>query len=138
MLTEQERALFIAQARSMVGRRFGHRQRGERVDCIGLVVLALRAVGWHAHDRDDYGRNPVRDGLREACVDHFGQPVRDMRAGDVALFAWGNPQPNHVGILFDHPAGGLAVVHALAQRRRVIEHRLDEATAGRIIEVFRQ
>lgn len=137
-LTDAERVRFIACARSMVGWRFRHRGRSVRgVDCIGLVVLALSCVGRYVDDRDDYGRNPANDGLREALEAHFGPPVADMRAGDVALFEWGKDEPNHVGVLFDHPNGGLAIVHALAQAKRLIEHGLDDKSEARIAAVFR-
>lgn len=137
---DEQRCRFIAAARALVGRPFRHRGRfddGRGGDCIGVVVVAERTIGHFVADRRDYGRNPVKDGLREELTAHFGPPVRDMQAGDVALFAWGNDAPNHVGILFDHPNGGLAVVHALAQNKRVIEHGLDAATRARIVAVFR-
>lgn len=140
-MTDDERRRFIQAARATVGAEFGHRQRGPKFDCIGIVVHALAAVGREAADRSDYSRNPVRDGLREACEAHFGPPVSDMQAGDVALFAWwsdtSNRTPNHVGVLFDHPNGGLAVVHALRQNKRVIEHGLDDDTRKRIVAAYR-
>ena len=142
VLTDAQRVGFVASARSMVGVPFRHRGRSLRgVDCVGLVALALASQGVSVEDRRSYGRNPERDGLREVCEAHFGLPVSGMQAGDVALFAWWHDQrtrtPNHVGILFDHPNGGLAVVHALAQNKRVIAHRLDDFTRARIVAVYR-
>ena len=141
-LTDAERVGFIASARNLVGVPFRHRGRSRRgIDCVGEVALALSAVGRTAEDRRSYGRNPANDGLREVCEAHFGAPVRDMQAGDVPLFAWWddtrNRDPNHVGILFDHPNGGLALVHALAQNKRVIAHRLDDFALARIVAVYR-
>lgn len=136
-LTAVESAQFIASARSMLGMPFRHRGRSLRgVDCIGLVVLALQSVGRAITDRDDYSRNPANDGLRAALVAHFGPPVDDLRAGDVLLLCWGKDEENHVGIVFAHPCGGFAIVHALAQARRVIEHGFD-ADDPRIAGVFR-
>ena len=143
-LTDAERAGFIAAARDLVGVPFRHRGRSLRgVDCVGAVALALASVGRSVQDRPHYGRNPVNDGLREVCRAHFGDPipVADMRAGDIPLMAWHadvrNREPNHVGILFDHPNGGLAMVHALAQNQRVIAHRLEAVHFARILEAYR-
>jgi cell wall-associated NlpC family hydrolase len=140
-LTDAERVGFVASARKLAGVPFRHRGRSLRgVDCVGLVALALASVGRTVEDRRSYGRNPERDGLREVCESHFGTPVADMQAGDVPLFAWWddtrNRTPNHVGILFDHPNGGLALVHALAQNKRVIAHRLDDFALARIVAVY--
>lgn len=141
-LTDAERVGFIASTRSMVGTRFKHRGRSPQgVDCVGLVALGLASVGREVQDRADYSRNPVNDGLREVCRAHFGDPVDELQAGDVVLMAWyddlRNPEPNHVAIAFDHPNGGLALVHALRQNQRVIAHGLTDFHAERIVEVYR-
>lgn len=141
-LTDAERAGFIAAARDLVGVPFRHRGRSLRgVDCVGVVALALASQGRVVADRAHYGRNPVSDGLREVCREHFGEPVAELRAGDVALMAQHddvrNREPNHVGVLFDHPNGGLAMVHALKQNQRVIAHILEAQHFARIVEGYR-
>jgi cell wall-associated NlpC family hydrolase len=141
-LTDAERAGFIAAARDLVGVPFRHRGRSLRgVDCVGAVALALASQGRVVQDRAHYGRNPANDGLREVCRAHFGKPIKTLRAGDVALMAWHddtrNREPNHVGVLFDHPNGGLAMVHALSQNKRVIAHRLGAVHFARILEGYR-
>lgn len=141
-LTDAERAGFIAAARDLVGVPFRHRGRSLRgVDCVGVVALALSSQGRVVADRAHYGRNPANDGLREVCREHFGDPIAELRAGDVALIAHhADPrcrEPNHVGVLFDHPNGGLAMVHALAQNKRVIAHRLEATHYAQILEGYR-
>lgn len=141
-LTPEERVQFVAAARVLLRTPFRHTGRTERgVDCVGLVVVALRAVGREVDDRRDYGRNPVRDGLREVLVAHFGEPVADMQPGDVALMRWHQDGEthlfNHVGIVTDYPLGGLALLHALHSNRAVVEHRLAGPWPRRIIEAYR-
>jgi cell wall-associated NlpC family hydrolase len=141
-LTDAERVLFIAAARAMRDTKFRHRGRSTRgVDCVGLVAMALAAVGRTVEDRKQYSRNPERDGLLLVCSDHFGDPVDDMRAGDVVAMSWqeedGSPLTNHVGILFDYPTGGLAIVHALKRKERVVEHRLSDEWVALIDAVYR-
>jgi cell wall-associated NlpC family hydrolase len=129
---------FVSACRACVGVRFRHTGRSERgMDCLGLVATGLRAIGRDVDDRTDYSRTPQGNALRRALEAHFGPPVTDPRAGDIALFRWGGSEENHVGVLFDHPQGGLAVVHALMQSRRVIEHRLEPHHLAMIAGVFR-
>ena len=141
-LTDAERVRFITTARSMVGTPFRHRGRTKRgVDCVGLVALAMAAVGRTVADRKSYGRNPVKDGLLDVCETHLGPPVQDMQAGDVVAMSWradaDGPLTNHVGIVFDYPTGGFAIVHALKQKERVVEHRLSDEWLGRVDAIYR-
>lgn len=143
-LNDAEREAFIAAALSLQGVRFRHTGRTLRgVDCVGLVKFALEATGRKVADRTDYGRNPVRDGLRDVLVAHFGDPVpRDsMQPGDVPLMRWHRNGTvdlfNHVGVLTAYPYGGLAIVHAVAESGRVVWHRLSDPWPRRIVEVYR-
>ena len=139
-LSAVERTGFLAAVRAKVGTPFGHRGRGRKLDCVGLVAVGLQAVGREIEDRDHYGRDPVRDGLRDVLVAHFGEPVSDMQPGDVVLMRWhedGVPLFNHVAIVADYYLGGLSLIHALAQDKRVIETRLADPWPRRIVEVYR-
>ncbi len=148
-LEDHERAAFIAEARSYIRTPFRHTGRSRRgVDCVGLVAVALAAVGRHVADRRDYGRDPVRDGLRDVLVAHFGEPVwrkgeavDTTQPGDIALMRWHEPNGVrlfcHVGILTSYPLGGHALLHALHANQRVVEHRLADPWPRRIVEVYR-
>lgn len=140
-LSAAERAGFIAAARSFAGTPFRHRGRSSAgLDCLGLVVLSMRAVGREMQDRETYGRDPVADGIRAAALAHFGPPIplETLQPGDVVLMQW-HQQPNHVAIVTDYPMGGLALIHALsgATPPRVVEHRLGDPWPRRITESFR-
>jgi cell wall-associated NlpC family hydrolase len=142
-LSAAERTAFIAAARSFLDTPFKHRGRTEGgVDCLGLVVLSMRAIGHEMADKKVYGRDPVNDGIAAAARAHFGEPVWTrgqsldcLRAGDVLLMQW-HQQPNHVAIVTDYPFGGLAVIHSLKQNERVVEHRLSSPWPRRILEGF--
>lgn len=142
-LSAVERMAMISAARGFLGASFKHRGRTPSgVDCLGLVVLAMRAIGYEMADRKVYGRDPSQDGIALAARAHFGDPVwrkgdpLSLQAGDVVLMQW-HGQPNHVAIVTDYPYGGLAVIHALAQEQRVVEHRLSDPWPRRLIEGFR-
>jgi cell wall-associated NlpC family hydrolase len=144
-LTAGEVPVVIAAARSLLtahdGKRVPFRHRGRSVrgiDCIGLVAYAFAAAGREIRDRKDYGRDPVRDGLRGELVAHLGDPIpkAEMRPGDVLLMRW-HQDGNHVALVTDYPLGGLAIIHALAQAGTVVEHRYAEPWVRRTAEVFR-
>lgn len=129
-------------ARAWIGTPWRHRGRqpGRRLDCVGLVVCALQAAGKVVQDRQIYGREPERDGLRDAMRAELGAPLPKDRAqvGDIALLR-GDVYPLHVGILGAYPLGGLSLIHASNAPgvMRVTEQRLAGLWLDRLIEVYR-
>lgn len=138
-LSDTERLALIAAARGYLGVRFRHQGRSERgIDCAGLVVVSLQAGGREPNDVEAYGREPLNQGLRGMLVENFGEPVPkdEMRSGDVVLMRF-RGEPSHVGIVGDYPYGGVSLIHAFAQVKKVVEHRIDDEWLGNIVEVFR-
>lgn len=127
----------IAEARTFLGCKWRHRGRNAYgIDCIGLVVLAMAAGGVVMRDRIDYSRTPHMDGLEREMLEHFGEPFRDLQAGDVVLMAWdGDTEPSHVGLI-GYNAQGLTLIHSYSQIS-VTEHGIDPAWRRRIIRIFR-
>lgn len=139
-----------AAARAYIGVAFGHQGRNPRVaiDCIGLLVLACRDVGWwHYADQDytGYSRHP-HQGLLEQHLDRiFGPPVclrpnlADLHYGDVVALRYGGPV-RHVGIVGEQDYGGKTLptlIHTDSQLGRVTEHRIDAAWLEKIVRVYR-
>lgn len=138
-LDAAQRLALVEAARRHVDVKFQHRGRSVRgMDCLGLVVLAMRDIGVEMVDREVYGRDPSADGIREAAVAHFGDPIPlgTLQPGDVVLLQW-HQQPNHVAIVGDYPYGGLSLIHCLAQEGRVVEHRLADPWPRRLLEGYR-
>ena len=129
----------VHHARALIGTRWRHRGRGPaKLDCVGLVVVAFGKAGRVIQDRTHYGREPQKDGLRQAMVATFGPPVsRDPRPGDVGLFR-GLAYPYHVAIFGDHPGGGLSLIHALNAPTvmAVCEPRFAGEWPSRLLAVF--
>jgi cell wall-associated NlpC family hydrolase len=133
------RQAFIDAARALKGARWRHRGRSPRaVDCIGLVTLAARGARMAVEDAAGYGREPWDDRLRRECAARFGAPLPVIAAqpGDVAVFRFHKGEPSHVGILAEHPDGGLSLIHS-QQLRGVVEQRLAGAMLESIVEVYR-
>lgn len=138
-LTDAERQAFIAAARGYLGVRFRHQGRSMRgVDCVGLCIVAMSAIGRPCFDAKAYSREPLTQGLRAALVRNLGDPVphESMREGDVVLMAFVG-EPSHTGIVTNYPDGGFAILHTFAQIRKVVEHRMDATWLGYITDVFR-
>lgn len=130
----------VAEARSYLGVKWRHRGRSRfSIDCIGLVVAAVRAGGVVMRDRLDYGRLPWKDGLEREMREHFGEPVsfENAQTGDVALMCWDADKavPAHVGMLGDGD-NGLRIIHSYSCHA-VAEHDIDDQWRRRILAVFR-
>lgn len=124
----------IQTARTWLGTKFHHqgRKKGVGVDCIGLAIGVAREIGINVNDRLDYGREPHDGELEKALLSHL-QPC-ELKVGAVALFRI-HKEPQHVGIITDYN-GGLGIIHAYAQARKVVEHNLDGWWKERLVSAF--
>lgn len=129
----------VAAARRYMGARWKHQgRRPHALDCLGLVVLALRDIGHAPADRQGYGRTPYNSQLAATLRVHFGEPVADLQPGDIVTMTWAG-EAHHVAIVTDHPEG-LGLIHCFSSAAgggRVVEHRLSDDYRSRIVEAFR-
>lgn len=142
-LTTDERAAFIGHARVFVRERVRWRHQGRSlrgIDCGGLVAVCINATGRCVDDATGYGRHPYRQMLEATLDANFGPmiPKEVMQAGDIALIRFAETeQCSHVGIVADYPSGGFSLIHAFAQMKCVVEHRIDDEWYGHIAGVYR-
>lgn len=131
-------AAVVAAARLWLGTPFCHqgRRRGVGVDCVGLVIAVAHELGLSDFDITGYARRPDSD-LLARLAHELMQPIDPAaaRPGDVLLIAI-EGRAQHLAIRSDL-AGDPAIIHAHAPRRRVVEHRIDEDWAQRILAAFR-
>ena len=123
-------------AMEYLGVPFRHRGRTRNgLDCIGLIILAARAMSVPVFDQKVYGREPWRDGLRAHLQAHLGDPVdRPIQVDDVLLMRLRPEQePSHVAIVAPHPYG-LGMVHTYGEIGRVVYHRIDDHRHRQIVE----
>lgn len=124
----------VAAARECLGTPFHHqgRKAGAGLDCIGLVVVSLRAVGKAVNDRFDYGVRPDGKSLEAALIEHGAVRVCDVCAGDVLLFRYDN-QPQHVAMATDLDT----MIHSFAPAGRVVETTIGDYWRRRLVGIYR-
>lgn len=127
----------VAATRAYLGVRWHHQGRGRAgMDCAGLVVCVAHDLGLSEFDTRDYGRVPNGDTMRQVLREHCIElPANALAPGLVVLMRF-DADPQHMGIVADYVHGGFSIVHALAQQRRVVEHRLDQLWLNRIVALY--
>jgi NlpC/P60 family putative phage cell wall peptidase len=108
----------LAAARGCLGTPFHHQGRvpGVGLDCIGLVIVALRAAGVEVRDRTDYGRRPDGKSLIAALEEHGARRKENIEAGDILVFRY-DRQPQHVALA----TGSDTMIHSFAPAGAVVE-----------------
>ena len=111
---------FLTAARGFLGVQWVHQGRSERgMDCVGLIVLSLRAIGIDAPLTADYGRmQDYRQARR--YLEEFCDRVGDAEIGDIVLFK--TSQTLHMAIVSE--VDGLRpkrVIQALGPTSKVVD-----------------
>lgn len=129
MTTRQQ---IVDEARDWLGTRWFHQGRSRAgVDCIGLVIRVAHALGLSTFDTADYSRQPDPVRMRALLDEHMTKiPVASAQIGDMLLMRF-EKEPQHVAIVTD-----LGIIHAYAQVRRVVEHRLDSVWRARVVAAY--
>jgi cell wall-associated NlpC family hydrolase len=127
MVTRQN---IVDEARTYLNVRWHHQGRNMAgVDCLGLVILVAHQLGLTDFDTADYGRIPDGQRLRAGLTEHM-DVTRTHQPGDVLLMRF-EQHPQHVAIVTDR-----GIIHAYAQVRKVVEHRLDSVWSSRIVAAY--
>lgn len=124
----------IAAARACIDTPFHHQGRKPKVglDCIGLVIIALRATGILIRDRSDYGLRPDGKSLAEALTSHGAVLADDLQNGDVLLFRY-DGQPQHVGLA----TSPTTMIHSFAPAGKVVETLIGDYWLRRLVGIYR-
>jgi len=113
----------VAAARGYVGTPFKHQGRlpGVGLDCVGLVICALREAGYACRDTSAYSRWPKPSMMRRELLTESRQLERGetMQPADVMWFRI-KRNPQHLG-LYDGDGG---MIHAFNISGRVEHHAL--------------
>ena len=131
-MTKQE--TMIQAARAALNTPFHNQGRASLIglDCIGLIIHALKAAGCDVTDNLSYGRQPAPDALRDALLNHNFTEASDIESGDVLLLRFNN-QPQHVALA----TSPTSMIHSYAPIGRVVETPLGETWLRRVCGIFR-
>lgn len=135
----------ITAARGFLGTRFHHQGRLKKtdnhkggIDCLGLLIGIAQELKlpFTQYDETDYSHYPDVHKLRQKLSCAMQEISKEnIQAGDIILLNIdGNPQ--HLAIVSEI-SGQLAIIHAYAPARSVVEHLLDDWWRQRIVTVFR-
>lgn len=129
------RSDIVAAARSFLGVPFQHQGRLKTagIDCIGLIAGVGDVLGIPFDDVQGYPASPDGKTLVK-LFDGTLKPLPDLEyhVGDTLVF-WITHRrfPMHAGIVTDR-----GIIHTHAGVGRVVEHRLDERWAKRIVKAY--
>ncbi len=126
--------IMIAAARRCLGTPFHHQGRapGYGLDCIGLVIVAINAIGIPVRDQADYGCRPDGKSLVAAIREHGGSRVEGIEAGDLLLFRYDN-QPQHVALATSETT----MIHSFAPAGKVVETQIGPYWKRRLTGIYR-
>ena len=136
-----DRQRLIADVISMIDTPYHHQGRDENgLDCVGLIIAALRRQGIDPQAPADYGKSPPGNSLLKH-IDQCGLfqqvHVGQRQPGDMLVFVI-RSDPQHLGLLVERPAGGPEImVHSADVIMRVRAATLGEAWLKRIAAVYR-
>jgi NlpC/P60 family putative phage cell wall peptidase len=123
----------VEEARTWIGTPFKHQGRikGLGVDCVGLIIGVAHFFKLTDFDYRNYSHTPDGFLMRQLLDQHLRSiSIQDAKPGDIVLMRF-EAEPQHVGILSDY-----GIIHAYAQVRHCVEHRLDNIWKSRIVGAY--
>ncbi len=132
-----DKTSFLRAVEGMMGTKFRHQGRvpGVGVDCVGVVVCALKAAGGLVNDKTDYSRIPSNGVLVKSIKEHCDQINRsEVTLGDIMLFHFGH-EPQHVAVITSMDP--ITLTHAYSSSGKVVKNGFDDVWERRLIACFR-
>jgi len=131
------RADLVLTAYTFLGTPFHHQGRlpGVGLDCAGVVVCALKRLGYPVADQAGYGRIPSQGIFTSAIANHCDSIQQDqVQPGDLMMFAF-RAEPQHVAII--SATNPIMLIHAYQDVGRVVENGLDAIWQSRLRGCYR-
>lgn len=128
-----------AYARTLAGTPYRHegREPGYWLDCVGVLTATAQHFGCTFHDLRGYSRWATDDTLLRELDKCLIRVEEELRIGHILAFQIGKRHMHGCVVVPYFLDGELGMVHALSQRRRVVEHILDLKWRRRIVATYR-
>lgn len=125
------RRLLLAEARTWIGTPFhaNGRAKGVGVDCIGVIVGTMHALGLPLEDMASYPMRP--NGVLRRELNRQFDRAREAQPGDVLMMSF-EREPHHVAFLADG-----TIIHCYAQVRRCVEQPLVDYWRDKVRGIYR-
>lgn len=123
----------VQEAKTWIGTPFKHqgRVKGLGVDCVGLIIGVAHAFKLTDFDYRNYSHTPDGFLMQQLLAEHLKIiSIQEAKHGDIVLMRF-EAQPQHLAILSDY-----GMIHAYAQVRRCVEHRMDQLWQSRIVGAY--
>lgn len=120
----------LNEAKTWLGTPFKHQGRikGKGVDCVGILIGIAHHFQLTDFDYHTYSHLPDGVTMRLLLDKHMQMIATDAaQPGDVYLLRFEH-QPQHVAVMTEY-----GILHAYAQVRRCVEHRMDDLWRSRIV-----
>ena len=130
----------ILECRTYLGVPWRHQGRSRRgVDCVGFILLALKALNIPTVEITGYTRNPDGVALKEIMDKQpsLTSVSPPYRRGDIVLFRI-RKEPQHVALLTESSTSALGMIHSYnGGEKKVVEHDFADYWKNKIISVYR-
>ena len=116
---------FVEAARTMLGFQWADKARGDRVDCVGLLIMSARKAGIveDTFDINGYGRFSHRMNILIEFRKYLQEiKISEIKSGDIVLIK-DDVMPTHCGIVSEK-RGQSHLIHSYARARKVVEEPL--------------
>lgn len=124
----------IKAVKACIGTPFHHQGRAPNVglDCIGLVIVGLKAAGVSVTDQNGYAMRPDGKSIIAALEVHGAKKADCILAGDVLVFRYDN-QPQHVAVALSSDE----LIHAFAPAGKVVRSHIGSYWKRRLVSIYR-
>lgn len=124
---------YLKEARKYINTPFKHQGRNKNgMDCIGIVVVPLREIGFFDYENKNYRRYGLGGEIIEILTKYCYEIPKSasLEPGDILMFSKGKSQ--HLAVYT-----GSGIIHANNSIGKVTEHGLDEYWMSMVSRIFR-